>query len=297
MVSGGREPICMSGPYGPFVLACGFLRAAARPELLVCAPTRSSPLRTVRYRLLLVESASLRLGERGPVIGEGGMALLAPGRRCVLRLARRTRLQHLLFDVVPSRRAWHGMDVVAEDDEPQPPPLAVWGVELPELVPTAVLPRLRERWSRIRARYWRSLADRMEANALLAVTLAELVAAAGGGEDAAQPRGRVESDPVRRAVAFGLEAARMPGTLRCRDLAQASGLSPSRFRRRFVEAEGLPPRAWLAARRLDEAAERLASGDEPVAAIGAHFGWSSPAAFTRAFVRRFGCTPSAWRRR
>ena len=122
-------PIYLFGAYSPFVVACGsFLVADSSKK------NRGAPefLPVWRYRFLLVESGSLRLGDGGPVVPVGGLALLTPGLRLAVRLGRRARLSHLLFDVVPSPREVRNGTIVA-GDELQPPPESVWGMDLPPM--------------------------------------------------------------------------------------------------------------------------------------------------------------------
>jgi transcriptional regulator GlxA family with amidase domain len=54
-------------------------------------------------------------------------------------------------------------------------------------------------------------------------------------------------------------------------------------------------RSWRAP-RLQLAAEQLATGSRKVVAVGAEVGYESEAAFSRAFKRRTGYAPAAWRR-
>jgi len=67
--------------------------------------------------------------------------------------------------------------------------------------------------------------------------------------------------------------------------------------RRFVAAFGLTPARFVDGLRLDAARWQLASGDATVAKIGAAHGYRSPDAFRRAFERRFGIAPTAYRLR
>jgi AraC family transcriptional regulator len=65
-----------------------------------------------------------------------------------------------------------------------------------------------------------------------------------------------------------------------RVVAAASGETPARFRRRVL---------------LERAAFRLATSDAGVLDIAVEAGYSSNEAFTRAFQRAYGLSPSAWR--
>lgn len=78
-------------------------------------------------------------------------------------------------------------------------------------------------------------------------------------------------------------------------MARLAGLSRSAFAGRFTARVGQSPAAYLAERRLDHAADLLASSVESVHRIGAAVGYTSQAAFSRAFHRRFGASPQQWR--
>ena len=57
------------------------------------------------------------------------------------------------------------------------------------------------------------------------------------------------------------------------------------------------PAATLGEIRLDQAKDRLAGSAEPIVEIALGVGFSEQSAFTRAFRRRFGESPAAYRRR
>jgi AraC-like DNA-binding protein len=80
------------------------------------------------------------------------------------------------------------------------------------------------------------------------------------------------------------------------ELAQACCLSRSAFTARFVARVGMPPVAYLAHVRLDAATDLLRDTALPVARIAANVGYTSEAAFSRAFRRRYGTPPARWRR-
>jgi transcriptional regulator GlxA family with amidase domain len=79
-------------------------------------------------------------------------------------------------------------------------------------------------------------------------------------------------------------------------LAEAAGLSRSTFADRFTRSVGQPPAEYLIRHRLDLARGLLRESDLPVRAVAARVGYTSEAAFSRAFRRRFGDSPLHWRR-
>jgi transcriptional regulator GlxA family with amidase domain len=80
-------------------------------------------------------------------------------------------------------------------------------------------------------------------------------------------------------------------------MAARAGLSARQFSRRFKTAFGAPPAITVERLRLDEARRRLAASGDKLARIAHATGFSSDDAFRRAFERRFGVTPSAYRGR
>ena len=80
------------------------------------------------------------------------------------------------------------------------------------------------------------------------------------------------------------------------ELAQACCLSRSAFAARFVARVGMPPAAYLAHVRLDAATDLLRDTSHPVTLIAEKVGYSSEAAFSRAFKHRYGTPPARWRR-
>ena len=80
------------------------------------------------------------------------------------------------------------------------------------------------------------------------------------------------------------------------ELAELSNLSRSAFADRFLGIVGQTPMAYLTAWRLDCAAEMLRYGRSPLSEIAGHVGYTSQAAFSRAFKARFAMSPLQWRR-
>ena len=79
-------------------------------------------------------------------------------------------------------------------------------------------------------------------------------------------------------------------------LARLTTLSRSTFAERFRLLLGTPPAAYLADVRLRRAAELLRGTADPVGAVARRVGYTSDAAFIRAFTRRYGTQPGRWRR-
>lgn len=80
------------------------------------------------------------------------------------------------------------------------------------------------------------------------------------------------------------------------ELAKLSNLSRSSFADRFLNVVGQSPMAYLTAWRLDRAAEMLRYGRSPISEIAEHVGYTSQAAFSRAFKSRFAMSPLQLRR-
>lgn len=81
------------------------------------------------------------------------------------------------------------------------------------------------------------------------------------------------------------------------ELARACNLSRSAFAGRFTARVGRPPASYLTHVRLDAAATLLRETSSPVGVVGETVGYTSEAAFSRAFRHRYGTPPAQWRRR
>lgn len=84
--------------------------------------------------------------------------------------------------------------------------------------------------------------------------------------------------------------------LRLSQYASMCAMSVSSFQRAFVEAYGEAPGSWLIATRLEYAAHLLRSTPDPVTDVSANSGFGDLSNFTRSFRRRFGTSPTAYRR-
>lgn len=98
---------------------------------------------------------------------------------------------------------------------------------------------------------------------------------------------------VERAVQF--VEARLFEPLDTERIAGAVGGSVSELHRLFRRVHGMSLMAYVRARRLTEATRMLQTHD--VLEVARRCGYSSQAAFTRAFRRQFGVPPGQWRTR
>jgi AraC family transcriptional activator FtrA len=99
---------------------------------------------------------------------------------------------------------------------------------------------------------------------------------------------------LRQAMDWALGRLGEPTTLA--DLSHHAFMSPRTFTRRFGEAVGQSPMAWLLGRRVDASLALLEETDVPVEEIAAAVGFSTAAAYRKQFRRRHGLSPTAYRR-
>jgi AraC-like DNA-binding protein/effector-binding domain-containing protein len=88
---------------------------------------------------------------------------------------------------------------------------------------------------------------------------------------------------------------RLDGNLTLADIARRAGKSRFQVHRDFSRLVGETPREFVERLRLEQAAARLIGSSESVFEIALGAGFSSHEVFTRAFRRKFGCTPIRYR--
>ena len=102
-------------------------------------------------------------------------------------------------------------------------------------------------------------------------------------------------DPLERARRY--VEAELFEPLNLTQIAGVSGLSAYHFTRQFGARFGVSPMAYVRARRLAAAAERLcANRPTPLVELAFECGFDSQEGFTRAFKRAFGVPPGRFRR-
>ncbi len=101
---------------------------------------------------------------------------------------------------------------------------------------------------------------------------------------------------ARILQALDLMESRMDRDLNVDALAAEVGLSLFHFHRLFARSVGETPAEYLRRIRIDGAALRLRWTREPVGTVAGALGYTSQAAFTRAFRERYGVTPLQFRK-
>ncbi|WP_268921065.1 helix-turn-helix transcriptional regulator [Marisediminicola senii] len=81
------------------------------------------------------------------------------------------------------------------------------------------------------------------------------------------------------------------------DLARASSMSRTTFAQRFRDVAGTPPLAYLINWRMLLAQRELRDSDTRVGALAFTLGYSSESAFSSAFKRHLGESPTSYRLR
>jgi len=125
----------------------------------------------------------------------------------------------------------------------------------------------------------------------LALSVVARAAASGRSGDGAGPT----HPAVLTAMRLLEERPAHPWTLA--ELADELHLTPGYLVRLFKSATGLPPMAYLARYRVEQAAELLVDTDQPVTQIGRSVGWPDQNYFARRFKAHFGVTATAYRSR
>jgi AraC family transcriptional regulator len=102
-------------------------------------------------------------------------------------------------------------------------------------------------------------------------------------------------DPRRLQRVCEFVAANLERELHLNELAQVACLSQFHFARAFKKATGQTVHQYLTRMRLERAKELLAANESSIADIAFRCSFSSPANFTKAFVRSLGISPGRYR--
>ena len=85
-------------------------------------------------------------------------------------------------------------------------------------------------------------------------------------------------------------------TIHIRDLSAVARRSPAHFSRKFKQAVGESPHAYVVRRRLERACHLMMTSAEPLSEIALSVGFSDQAHLCRLFRQAFGQSPAHWRR-
>lgn len=143
------------------------------------------------------------------------------------------------------------------------------------------------------------IAEDLGASAALRVAreLVVYMQRAGGQDQFSEPLQFQAGAPERFADLLAYVAAHLKRDLSVEALARRMAVSPRQLARQCRDALGCSPAALVKKMRLDEAKTRLLRRNTTVEAVAASVGFRSADVFQRAFERRFGINPSAYRGR
>ena len=109
------------------------------------------------------------------------------------------------------------------------------------------------------------------------------------------PRGGLADWQVKRVTAYMRE--HLDEEIGLEELAALVNLSRFHFCTAFRKATGQTPHNWLVMQRIGEARRLLGVPELPVTEVALAVGYQTPSAFTAAFRKLVGMTPSEFRRR
>ena len=115
----------------------------------------------------------------------------------------------------------------------------------------------------------------------------------GAGAMSAAPRGGLAPHKLQKVLAYIEEHLGEP--IGVRQLASQVHMSPFHFARRFKQAVGTPPHAYITHVRVDRAKRLLATTSLPLIEVATRVGYRTQAHFTGVFHRYVGTTPRAYR--
>jgi len=88
----------------------------------------------------------------------------------------------------------------------------------------------------------------------------------------------------------------LANTISAKEVAENSSLSSFHFQRLFSKTVGISIKKYILARKLSEAARELIYTDKSITEIAYCYAFETVESFARAFKRRFGTTPSSYRK-
>jgi AraC family transcriptional regulator len=154
---------------------------------------------------------------------------------------------------------------------------------------------LRQTVHKLKAQIFSADGDRLYAEALGMVLVHELVRLNAGRALSWRPERGGLCGWQRRRIAEYIEG-HLVDDISLATLADVANLSPYHFARLFKHSFGMPPHRYHTHRRIERAKALLANRRLPIAVIASTVGFRSNSAFSAAFIRSAGQTPSFYRR-
>jgi AraC-like DNA-binding protein len=222
--------------------------------------------------LILCAQDALELGPVGPAMAAGSLVLWAPGQRQFYR--NRRGLRHSWIHLSGSTVA----ELVARADLPTATACA-----------PGAGPWTRRTLTALQAELGEPHPDEDLAVALLTAWMLALARLQRGARPPAIPEPYAS---IKREIEEGFARR-----LYLEHLARRVGVSVQHFGRTFRALVGESPIAYQLRLRLEHAAWLLRDVERSVASVAVEVGCGDQYQFSRAFSKRFGCSPRAWRER
>lgn len=127
---------------------------------------------------------------------------------------------------------------------------------------------------------------------LMLINISRWVISQATSEEAGGLRALADMRILRAMAAFSAEPQK---SWTVKELADIAGMSRTAFSERFHDLIGLSPLQCVTRMRLRTASTALTRGGQNLEEVAAAAGYSSAAAFIRAFRREFQTTPARWR--
>ncbi|MCC5789207.1 MAG: helix-turn-helix transcriptional regulator [Opitutales bacterium] len=177
----------------------------------------------------------------------------------------------------------------------QPSPEEVWGRPLPLQLPEHTNQATAGMMIRVNATWWKGGADRMLANAELALWIARYLFPPEVNENQEEVKSLFPSAENEFMQAVQLLSESLAMGLDIRDWALALGLSARSLQRWCRQQCDLSPHGVLDLLRLQRAETLLTKKEDNLPLIAKKCGFASASAFSAWFSRRKGLSPARWR--
>lgn len=284
----GIEPLAIGGPYCVRILNAGGAQSGENARRM----NRSGNA----YNLVSVREGTLTIKTRHISIelGPGDGAFLAPSDGADWRATMRSLYFSVAFVVTPVPLTGPlGDRRIGAGAPRQPAPRDVWGVTPSPVLSATLARRCHQTIDLVRGEYWQDDGRYLHACARLALLLSEIVF------EATQPPDTTSVTSVPGLATAVQQRVREIGhpVPRIRALARHLGVSREYLSRAFKQETGRTLASFLNDARWAHAVELLSRENCTMTAVASGCGFHSTATLNAAFHRRFGCSPSGWRKR